>query len=44
MFLNVYRDLEDGDLLEALGYDIVIQRRTLPAVSFPSGSWWRAIR
>lgn len=37
MFLNVYRDLEDGDLFEALGYDIVIQRRTLPAVCFPTG-------
>lgn len=37
MHLNTYRDLEDGEVVEALGYDIIIQRRSLGALYLPTG-------
>jgi hypothetical protein len=34
----VFRDFEDGETLAALGYDIVLRRRTLGTLVLPSGS------
>jgi len=41
MFLNVYRDLEDGDLFEALGYDRSYSLRQSAPVNAPAD--WRRV-
>lgn len=37
MITRIYRDLEDGAIVTALGYDIIIQRRSLGLLSLPTG-------
>lgn len=36
--LEAYRELEDGEVLSAMGYDIIVHRRSMGALSLPSGS------
>lgn len=37
MIPDIYRDLKDGAMVTALGYDIVIQRRSIGELDLPSG-------
>ncbi|MBA2663437.1 MAG: DUF4241 domain-containing protein [Bradymonadaceae bacterium] len=37
MFFNCYRDFEDGTTISALGYDIVLRRRSIGSLQLTSG-------